>query len=399
MDFRCTSRYPDRGELGPLRGIGTSGRKEEGAPFRGEAPWSDTPGRIDAPGTGAGRPRGGALLLVALAALLGGVGCSEPESGEEDWRLTAVVQVGSTLWSHADAVPAGAWQPLQVSPAGGGLILADGVTGSALLLDPEGSLVRSVGRRGPGGPGEFRTPGGAVLAADGSIWVADRPGGRTILFDSAGVPVRTVRSFSRTFGVLPGGDLVFPPISNTPPAPLLVQGDHAAPLDVRMSRPARQLDVPAALRWAISASSRGEVALLDQAGGDLWVLEEEGGAWSGRALSLPDVVMRDALALHERRLEMSRGMRGSGVYIDLFSQMHHTPDDRIWIGVGSAELMGVLLDHRAKEATLFLPPPATELRGLVATSPVHGREVLAVYRDEVRRLVFEPVELPAWARP
>lgn len=99
------------------------------------------------------------------------------------WTLQPLLEVGGTSDSTV-ILSTVHW--LDVSAAtGNGVAILDHLENQILLLRPDGTVERRLGRRGPG-PGELTSPSGVVSAPDGSIWTWDRSRQKLIGFTTKG---------------------------------------------------------------------------------------------------------------------------------------------------------------------------------------------------------------------
>jgi hypothetical protein len=131
--------------------------------------------------------------LVAMLAVCSGCGGHDlSRSGAEGAEGVDATAILTLIGDGRGANP----EFLYVSDAtrlgNGTVVVADRFRPALLFFNPEGALVRSVGRRGAG-PGEFESPGWFVPCATDSLFLWDLRLGRMTVADSEG---RFVRQFS-----------------------------------------------------------------------------------------------------------------------------------------------------------------------------------------------------------
>ncbi len=260
-----------------------------------------------------GAVRGGLVLAIVLAC--GGVGaCVAPaDRGDEGGRAFEPSAVRSYIETEPgpyegvpvtvfeDTIPACEQCELRLNPVGAFGSIQDSVLlgdtpvmverdsrgrfyaavrmsglHQVILYEPDGRIVRTVGRAGQG-PGEFRTPPASLhVDAGDSLWVVDFAGFVNV-FDSAGASVRAV-----------GLNPAFPPaqLVQVNEAGILVSGQVQA-LDLR-SHPLHLFDHggdhlrsfgPLGLPAAARASSGREEAVPPQAWFQLVGRSKSGGLW------------------------------------------------------------------------------------------------------------------------
>lgn len=160
------------------------------------------------------------LLRLVLAVLLI-VGCdtSAPPNGQEHsartirsrrdegwpaeraWRLVVTGQIGGALGAGQEF---GRVVDVAIDPAGR-VWVADGLQQQIRVFEPNGTFVRSVGRKGSG-PAEFLSIAGFDWAPDGTLWVVDGGNARFAVYDTAGQLVAThPRMSTATLAPWPGG--------------------------------------------------------------------------------------------------------------------------------------------------------------------------------------------------
>jgi hypothetical protein len=105
----------------------------------------------------------------------------------ERWSLSEQGRIGSAASEGADmfANIVG----LEIDPLGR-IWVADAQLHQIRVFGPDGTHVRSLGKRG-GGPGEFEAIAGIDWGPGGNLWVADGGNARYTVFDTAGVLVAT----------------------------------------------------------------------------------------------------------------------------------------------------------------------------------------------------------------
>jgi len=111
---------------------------------------------------------------------------------ERAWRLTVVSRIGGTEATGPDAF--GRVVDVGIDPLGR-IWVADGMQQQLKVFEPDGTFVRSVGRKG-GGPAEFMGISGFDWAPDGTLWVLDGGSSRFAVYDTAGRLVATHPRFS-----------------------------------------------------------------------------------------------------------------------------------------------------------------------------------------------------------
>lgn len=118
------------------------------------------------------------------------------------WRLTVIGRIGGT---NAEG-PGLFGRVVDVGiDALGRLWVADGMQQQLKIFQLDGTLVRSIGRKG-GGPAEFGSIAGFDWSPDGMLWTLDGGNARFAIYDSAGRLVATrPRTSSLTISPWPGG--------------------------------------------------------------------------------------------------------------------------------------------------------------------------------------------------
>lgn len=138
-------------------------------------------------------------LGVAVAAQL--LGCTARDRSEGDTRLDTtatrslrwVAVREREIYRPGTAQPFGTVTPGLIAAAGGDrLAVFDDVSGRVLLLSDLGDSLGVIGRRGRG-PGEFQSPSGIGMGADGSIAVFDVAKASVLRFTPEGTPLPEVR--------------------------------------------------------------------------------------------------------------------------------------------------------------------------------------------------------------
>lgn len=81
-------------------------------------------------------------------------------------------------------------EPRAVALAGDRVYLADSEANRIVVLSPEGAIVTSWGAKGDQ-PGQFRSPSGIVVDAQGTVYVTDRGNGRIQVFSADGKHLRS----------------------------------------------------------------------------------------------------------------------------------------------------------------------------------------------------------------
>jgi hypothetical protein len=95
---------------------------------------------------------------------------------EEDLRIGAVEGAGPDVFGEITDVAVDTY---------GRIYVLDRQAGEVRVFGPDGTYVRTIGRKGEG-PGEFRDPIGLDWDPEGRLWVCDPGNGRYTAFDTAG---------------------------------------------------------------------------------------------------------------------------------------------------------------------------------------------------------------------
>lgn len=144
---------------------------------------------------GAGEPRAGtggwAGTIDTLAN--GAIHIQNPATGiwdesdgwrlEEDLRIGTVDRTGPDLFGEITDIAADGY---------GRIYILEGQTQEIRVFNPDGTHLRTIGRRG-GGPGEFQRAGALRWGPEGDLWVVDVGNGRYSAFDTTGAYLTMVR--------------------------------------------------------------------------------------------------------------------------------------------------------------------------------------------------------------
>jgi len=169
------------------------------------------------------------VFIVAAAGLgasaSGAAGQDRPLAG----GLVEVYRVGGTNapeWAFFQRTMFGRPPPVAFD-ANGNLFVLDDAAGHVVVIDPQGGLVRTVGRKGQG-PGEFMQTWALVVWRDGRFAVTEMGHNGYQVFNSAGGFERLVKTSAQegpmAMLALPGMEIKADPLGNA----LIAPGTHAA---------------------------------------------------------------------------------------------------------------------------------------------------------------------------
>jgi sugar lactone lactonase YvrE len=141
-----------------------------------------------------GGGKGGAASAIRVDTLpSGAVAVHNPEQGlwteKTAWRAVEDLRLGQADGTGADVFAS----PFALEvDAYGRLYVLDSQTSEVRVFGPDGTHVRTMGRKGAG-PGEVAQAVGMALAPDGTLWVVDPGNARFTVWDTAGTLRTTVQ--------------------------------------------------------------------------------------------------------------------------------------------------------------------------------------------------------------
>lgn len=350
-------------------------------------------------------------FLVAFF-VLHATGCapkSEPGSGWSGWEVEVLVPIASEVFIREQDVPEGAWWPTFATFSNGEVYVSDERSGRVFVFGENGRYLRSIGRGKGQGPGEFISPGTIRVGSDGSVWVLDRAQGRLVRFSPDGDHRLFVPTAADGFVVLSNETVFFPPARPNSGAASVWRDDRHIPVPVDFGGAGAEdtgygaMDRRRAPKWLASGDTEGNIVLLDKRDGYAWTVREND--WQARELELPRAIVAEAMERAERWADLPIRGLPPGVtampVIEVFRDMHHVSDGRVWLSGSSALWLGAFLDFDAKSASVVVPSEAKEQAWLIRALPLDQRRLVLFYAHEARLVTLVTLgeaDVPDWLR-
>ncbi|TVR58510.1 MAG: hypothetical protein EA422_16090 [Gemmatimonadales bacterium] len=336
--------------------------------------------------------------MALIATLL--TACDEPEANSE-WELEFRAPVVSQVLMEAHVLPDSVWSPQYAIHHDGKIFVSDRQAPWVWVLSGEGEFLTVIGDQPGEGPGELMRPRVLRPGGEGTFWVYDSGQRRVNHLTWDGSYLESFLFPLGAFAPLQNRRVLLPPAPGSYDPLLIWEGRDVgtAPVGLGPGRPGSMSPMDALLPWAwhMSTGTQDSVTILHVGQGRMWRIQTEGEEWSVNELPLPGPVVQLAQDAAERRRGSMDIPRGNQIVVSLFEDLQHGPDGRAWVTTSLTEMLGMWLEPDDRRATVVLTSPAREFAELRSIIPMGPDTLIAVYEQEVRRLIMGPAGAPDWA--